>query len=319
MSRDFAHATAEQVVNSIECTMLYSDGVSAATVASFLEIPEDVAKRALMAAKQIGALAVDPSSGHFIVGNPFSRFFVFGDHKRKSVLFRLFLESYDIFLFFRDRLDATSSADTAAKNTKSRFGITAHYEEIKGALLDWATYSQALVSEGANQYKMDTTIRQHPIEALLPLASDSATIRTKVIEMLDDAFSACSDRDVIVPLVTGLGYALSGNSRESIMNSGNAVESFLVILGNEIGANLSGATGIYSKIEKISATKAVPKKLKDMAKFVGSMRNAADHGTDSDIHASWEFFGRAGSEYSSCAISLIVSLHRWNKGTGFVL
>jgi hypothetical protein len=90
-----------------------------------------------------------------------------------------------------------------------------------------------------------------------------------------------------------------------VVAAGNAVESFLEHKAAAVGANVAGATGINAKIEKYLEVKGLPKKLGFVGKYLGHVRNAADHGVDQDVGAAWEISPETSIEYVFVACSFV--------------
>jgi hypothetical protein len=76
---------------------------------------------------------------------------------------------------------------------------------------------------------------------------------------------------------------------EIIVFVGNACENFLVKVAADQNPaiSLAGATGIITKADKLRAGKAIAAKHLGFFQYIGNIRNAADHGIDTDINAQW--------------------------------
>jgi hypothetical protein len=57
-----------------------------------------------------------------------------------------------------------------------------------------------------------------------------------------------------------------------------------------MGVALTGASGINQKLDKFRSNNNLPKRVVAAAKYLGPIRNAADHGrdTDPDVNAVWK-------------------------------
>jgi hypothetical protein len=112
---------------------------------------------------------------------------------------------------------------------------------------------------------------------------------------------------VIVPLADALLRAKSGDSRGAVVTAGNAIESYLDDLATQKSVSLSGATGINAKLDRFDRAGTLPKKLVHVGKYLGHIRNAADHGTDADVGASWSIRKETGIEYVFVACSFVAA------------
>jgi hypothetical protein len=119
---------------------------------------------------------------------------------------------------------------------------------------------------------------------------------------------------VILPLAQALIHGRDGDGRGAVLNAGNAVESYLAALAGRVGVNISVAAGINAKLERFSAASRLPSKLVFVGKYLGHIRNAADHGTDPDVGAAWEIRDTTGKEYVFVACSFIFSARAHELG-----
>jgi len=92
-------------------------------------------------------------------------------------------------------------------------------------------------------------------------------------------------------------------------------------LANSQGVSLVGAAGINQKLDKFRPANKLPKKVVEAAKYLGQVRNAADHGVDvdHDVNALWGIQQDTGMLYLLVACSFISSALTFRDGAGFVL
>ena len=58
----------------------------------------------------------------------------------------------------------------------------------------------------------------------------------------------------------------------------------------------------------------LPKKLAAVDRYLGAVRNAADHGTDPDIGQAWQLQGSTGLDYIGVACSFVTACHHRENG-----
>jgi hypothetical protein len=222
---------------------------------------------------------------------------------------RILLESYQPFVTFRQQLRSTTSASTAANQTKALLDLDEHRETIKDTLLNLGTYSQALVTEGGGHYKPGDQEFQNPLQSLALAGSDMAAAESLVINQVGpDALVFCARDEVLIPLADAVCRARSGDPDGAVLHAGNAVESYLVAVAGHFSVPLGGAPGINAKLDQLDHAGKLPKKLIFMGKYLGHIRNAADHGIDQDIiNASWTISRGTGVEYPFVACSFIAA------------
>jgi hypothetical protein len=301
--RAFSPATAEQVIAAVEAILVHRNSADPPFVASFLDVPLDQAEAGLHLAVDMGFLAV--ANGKFSVRSPLCEFVATPTERQKAAVLRIVMESYEPFVTFRQRLTVTTASE-AARETKVLLDLDAHREEIKDTLISLGTYSGALVTEGGGHYRLESEESPNPLEVLAVASADMAAAEERVRTQLGADASGLASRDeVIIPLAEALLKARDGDARGAVMSAGNAVESSLTELAARQGVSLAGAPGINAKLDKFDQAGNLPKKLVFMGKYLGHVRNAADHGVDASVGASWSIRAATGIEYVFVAMSFI--------------
>lgn len=303
MPRTFSPATAEQVVAAVDAVLVTRGPADPAVVAAFLDVPLDQAAAGLRLAVDIGFLSED--EGKFAVASPLCEFVATPHERQKAAVLRIAMESYEPFVTFRQRLTVTTESE-AARQTKALFNFDVHREEIKDTLISLGTYSGALVTAGGGHYRLESEMAQNPIEVIARAAAEMAAAEELIRTRLgSDAVTVASRDEVILPLAEALLKANGEDPRGAVVQAGNAVESYLVPFAGRAGVSIEGATGINSKLDRFDQARVLPKKVIFMGKFLGHVRNAADHGVDPDIAASWTIRSETGFEYVFVALSFI--------------
>jgi hypothetical protein len=303
-------STAEQVVHAIEATAIAGRPIDAATVGAFGDMPTERAEAALALATDLGLLSEDANS--YEPASPLCIFFASGLQERSAAALRIALESYEPFVLFRSRLPYTTTASDAARQTKAKLGLTGHHDEIRDTLVSLGTYSHGLRAVGGGQYELPGDEAAPAIHTIAAACADLAAAEAKVRAHLGErAVPLSSTSEVIQPLSDALLRA----GREDADGAGNALEAYLVDLAGRKAVNITGANGINAKLERIADQEGLPPKLRRISKYVGDIRNAADHGPDPDVgNASWTIRSNTGVEYVFVSCSFIASLAKWEAG-----
>jgi len=304
MPRIFYQSTAELLVQVAEAVCTHHE-CDLQFVQDFCDLSNAQASGALELTADIGLISKDGNK--FKPDSPLIRFLCTPDESRKAAILRVLLESYEPFVKFRERLLATSSVDTAAQQTKVVLELSAHREEIKDTLISLGTYTKAIQSEGGGRYTSNNnnlTNQLHEIADSCGDLSDAvACIRTEIGDYSDSV-----DRvEVIQPLASALLKARNNLPTEAVAEAATAIESYLARLADRTGVNLAGATGLNSRLEKFRCNNVLPKKIVESGKYLGQVRNAADHGVDvdPDVGAVWEILESTGIQYIFVACSFI--------------
>lgn len=316
MPRAFAKSTAELVVQVVAAVQA-SGTADSALVQSFCDLSQTQADDALALAVDLGFLKL--TAAKYKSATQLTSFITTPDDRRKAALLRILLESFDPFVTFRQRLVATASADQAARETKALLDLSAHREDIKDTLISLGTYTGAIVSLGGGQYEMGTTDLVDPIEAVAATANDMASAEQLIRQRIGSRSDKTDRQDVVMPLAEALLKAKANDARGAVVDAARAVESFLAVLSQRQGVSLAGANGIVQKVDKFRPGNHLPKKIVESARYLGQIRNAADHGidVDPDVGAVWSILPHTGALYVLVACAFMCSCLEREDGAGF--
>lgn len=313
MPREFSSATAEQVLSVVSAVVATQKPTDAQFVAWFCDLPQDPVEKALELAVDLGFLK--RRSTKFSTVSPLCKHLRTPVAQEKAAILRVMIESYEPFLTFREGIESSGNADTAAQETKTLLNIDAHREDIKNTLVNLATFSGALTHLGGGRYQRDTKSLGDMFEALADGMANVAEAEHRIREAIGvQASPAVSYENVIVPLTDSLRFALAGEAREAVLNAGNAIESFLNEYAAAQRVSLAGAMGINAKLDRLRNARRLPTKLTFKGKYLGHTRNAADHGVDQEVAAAWRITRSTGQEFVFVACSFIGNLMAYREG-----
>lgn len=306
MPRQFAHSTAEQVIQAIDAVNA-SGAATVEQVESFCALSKDQAQNALSLAVDLGLLKLKRKQ--YIPCNPLVRFIATPEESIKSALMRVMLESYTPFVVFRQRLAATDSPDLAAQQTKSLCDLDAHREDIKHTLISLGTYSSALIGQGGGRYATANNETGNSLLVLADAAQDLASSEHLIRKQIGSRADVVDRQEVLIPLSSALLKAKSGDGLGAVADAARGIESFLARLGDRKQVSLAGANGIVQKLDKFRSNNILAKKTVEAAKYLGHVRNAADHGVDidPDVGQVWHIQVSTGLNYVFVACAFIAS------------
>ncbi|MDO8588718.1 MAG: hypothetical protein Q7T82_16945 [Armatimonadota bacterium] len=313
MPRAFSQSTAEQMVAAVNAVIAARSPRTVDFVVQFSDMSKNQAEQALSLAVDMGMLAQDVDE--YLPESPLCRFLATPDERQKAAVVRVALESYEPFTVFRMRLAATGDTSTAAQETIAILQLVGHKEDVKNTLLSLGTFSQALTVLTGGKYQMGTDALNNDLDVLAQACTDRFAAENRIrLQLEPDAAGLVSVDSVLVPLAHALLYAIQeGGARSAVVHAGNAVDSYLSELANRLGATLAG-TGINQKLNDLRGQKQLPTKLLNVGYYLGHVRNAADHGTDTDVNAAWNVRRSTGLEYVYVACSFIAAVTTWEKG-----
>ena len=309
----FYPTTALHVVGAIDCAVLSRDGADKALVASFLDIVDTQAENALLMAESLGLLCRSPAGQKFRPNGLLPKLLVSCNASKRPYVFRLALEQYEPFVFFTNRLTQSQTAQEAARAVKALCTLTVHREEIASTLTDLGTFSSSLRVEAGG--------------LLLPRGRDDEDYLSVTGEVLDDRQTALlfvnrqlgvsasqwiDQANVLDHLVMAYQRAALSHddSRAPIVHAANAIESVLDQIATHYTVPLAGATGINAKADRLyqAAPRRITTKHLNVLKYLGHVRNAADHGVDHETGHVWAISEGTAFEYIHVAITTVSSL-----------
>lgn len=223
---------------------------------------------------------------------------------------RIIIQLYEPLIIFLEELQATGEPMESARRTKERLDLVYDQSDIKDTLWSLATYSGALKAGSGNSFVADSQGESYALQVLARGSKEESGAIAAIREVLgENAASKVSHVDVIVPLANALQHASRENAaREAVMQASNAIENFLNIYARQTGVSLQGAHGINAILDRLKNSGKLPSKLHNVGKYVGHVRNAADHGMDNEINAAWKITAATGRNFVFVAANLICAI-----------
>jgi hypothetical protein len=307
--------TAEQVMAAVEAVVANGADASADLIAAFLDTTPVRATAALDMAVELNLLS--KHAALYRISSPLCRYTL--NPEQKAAVLRVALEAYHPFNKFRERLVSTADVSLAAKQTKTLCGLDADRDGVRDTLVSFGTYSHALITAGAGNYQLEVGSHANHLQVLSAACSElmaaEGRIRTQIGPEAENVLAAHRD-NVIVPLADALMRASNKDAPGAVQQAGNAVEAHIDALAARRGVVLTGATGIMSKLQKFeNPVRHLPAKLVQVGTYLGSVRNAADHGGDAHISgARWRIRNATGLEYVYVACSFIAATIAFERG-----
>ncbi|MCK4304895.1 MAG: hypothetical protein KAY24_11715 [Candidatus Eisenbacteria sp.] len=311
MPFEIYRTTAEHIIGAADAALQSQVGVDAELVAAFLDTTKDSARDALLMACQL-SLVDEPTKDAFRVRSPCVKYLCTSIRDEKAAVMRFLLEQYEPFQIFKLRLDyATGVVGEASTQTRALCGIAAHRDAVSATLVDLGTYANAIRSQGAGLYLPIDAGHNEYLKVIDEVIADRQAIELYVGRRLGREAVDWIDRgDVLENIITAYQRlaACEDDSRAPIVHAGNAFESFLAQLGAHHGVSLANSHGINAKADALAKANKLSGKHRFMAKYLGHVRNAADHGSDSEIGQQWKVCSHTSKEYVNVTFTMIRNL-----------
>ena len=276
-------APAEDIVGVVDAVLAKPADCKKDFISEFADISLVQTENALHMAEQLRLVTCDNATSSYTSQSYIARLMVSSrDDKHKAALFRLILEQYEPFVTFKTRYAFANSIDLACKQVKSMYSMSSDYKDIRNAIITIATYSKAMLNDGASSYSLNSDDVSY-IEILELTLKFKANDDNALRNQLGDKVCQFIDTDkVFNPLSDAYSKIqnIAIDPKAPIQYAGNAFESFLQQIADKHNISLAGKSGIGQKSDALSAV--LSKKHRGMINYIVQVRNGADHGADAD-------------------------------------
>lgn len=316
MPYEIYQASAENVIAATDAALQKPEGVDENLVSDFIDTTPAYARDALNMARELTLLR-ESQPGQFVPDAKCALYLCTAVRESKAAILRYILEQYEPYRTFKIRLELTGVVGEAANQTKALHNIAAHRQLISATFIDLGTYAQSLFSEGGGLYRARQDDPKVYLTILNQVIQDRETATLSVRKLLGSTAADWVDStSVLENLITAYQRAAVAqiDSRAPIVHAANAVESFLVQVANYHGVNIQNAQGINAKADTIAQANHLLTKHKFMIKYLGHVRNAADHGVDAEIGVQWDVSPNTAIEYVHVAQSVISAIVKQLNG-----
>lgn len=307
MNYNIVLTTAEDIVAVVDAVVAKGVNVSKDFITEFTGIAtDDQVTKAIHMACELQLIQCDSSNDNYNPQSFLARKLVSAtSDEQKAVFMRLILEQYAPYNTFKTRYSFTKSIDLACRQTKTLHSMTSNERDIKNTLISIATYAKALKSEGANLYSFAE--ESDAIEIISEALHNASITEESLRSFWGEGLYTFSDTsNVFQPLVEAFQKTKSNaiDTRAVVVCAANAFESFLNDFAIKNSVSLTGKNGILQK--STALTQYLSKKHRGMIDYIGQVRNAADHGADSDENNQmWTVTAETATLYP-CIVAVVI-------------
>jgi hypothetical protein len=318
MPRPFFDSTAEQVVQVVDA-IHFKRKADDSFLEKFCDLSAEQIRNATGLAEDLGL--INRPGAEWEPSSILASFFSSSIEAQKAAALRIVLEKYTPFLVYRERLEATNSADAAAQEVKTFLDLDADRVQIKDTLISLGTYTGAISVQGAGRYSSSTEPLANQLKELASACADEVAAESRIRDQIGGRNNLLDRQEVLVTLSQALLKAERGQASDAVKDAAIALESFLARLANKMGVNLAGADAIIQKMERFRAGNKLPKKIIEASKYLGQIRNAVDHGVDvdPDIQAVWHIQYWSGLLYVYVTCQIIAACLERDAGSDFII
>lgn len=315
MPYNIVFSTAEDIVGVVDAILAKPQNCSKDYICEFADISMMQAENALLIAKELNLISLN-SNGTYESDSFLARLIVSSRNDvHKAAIMRLVLEQYEPYTMFKKRHGFTGSMDLASKQIKTLYSMSSSYKDIRNTIINIGTYSRALINDGANTYcfNQDEISYIEILELALKFKANDDNALAK--QLGDGTCSYIDTKKVFEPLSEAYSKIQNVDSDKNtiILYSGNAFESFLQQIADENGISLEGKAGISAKTDALSSV--ISKKHRGMIQYIIQIRNAADHGADSNEGGRvWDISDDSAQFYPMIVSSIIRDIVSYKNG-----
>lgn len=318
MIYSIVQTTAEDILFVIDAVYAKPENCNSKFICDFTDLSESQVKNALHMAQEFSLVTFDSNTSTYKGNSSLARLMLSTrTEEQKAAIMWLILDQYEPYRVFKDRLMRNDTLDQAAKKVKAIFDMKLSSSEIKETITNIATYSKAIINNGARNYKLNQDETSH-IDILERVLYNKANDNNILLSLLGERiYDDLNKETIIVPLLDAFSkiQATPTDGKSIILYAANAFESFLVQLGSERNISLIGKNGIIAKSNMLSFSK----KHKGMIEYLGHVRNASDHGADpSENNTSWAVYDETAKIYPFVVVNLIKAIKEYENTTLYV-
>lgn len=312
MAFNVSQTNAEEIIGATDAVVQKHNGADIQLIADFLATTPTNAQNAANMAVELGLIRYDGTSLYF-PKLPYANYLVTSNQIQKASVLRFFLEEYEPYKYFKNRLLITNSSLEASNQVKTVLGLTAHRTELNHTFISLGTFTNSIINEGAGNFSPNANNDYEFISITEEVIHNRQSAELKIRERLGEPLIQwINNQDVYEPIVTAYQRAANTqiDERAPIVSAGNAIESFLTQIAAHLNVQLNNAHGINAKIDRITQAGHLSDKHKQICKYLGHIRNACDHGIDQQIGQAWSISQETGVEYVHVALSAMKSIYR---------
>jgi len=318
MALTIPDASAEGILAAAEAVHYTRPSIDLSLIAGYMRAPEDRAREALKGATLLGFLR-EPTEGAFEPAEETLRLTIHSNSAERRTLFRFRLECFPPFRLFKERVLCGDSPLESVDKVRHLYSIESpDRSKLKEVFQQWGQFANALVSDIAG-----TTLVAASSDALEPAylkAVGSAVAKAEgarvfiqrrlgeehfarlPLEAVDNLSSALTRCESKHDPKTDIAFAI-GTAMEKVLSS--------IAASSQPPVDLTGTTGINTMAERLKGNAVITGKHVGLIHAIGAIRNAADHGVDTEIARAWSLTHDALLDLTLLTLDVVRSLFEW--------
>lgn len=280
------------LIDVIEAVYVLEDKAILDKIMEYSDITQDSANKALIMAIQLQF--VKKSEDRYESVLPFARLLTNAKITEKKNILKFKLMEHEPFSFFARLILKGEDVTRAASKTKSVFSIKGSTTILKNTFLDLGIFSRifAETDKGVEASLDSEPDIRNLFESISAILNDETQMLSFIESQLDQSVSEYIEE--FKKRLIAAGIKFGSNPKICVKDASDIFEDFLKKLCSDESIDITRATGIIEVGDKLKSGGKVTSKHQGFIYFIGQMRNAFKHNTDSEIGRSW----KASSELS---------------------
>jgi hypothetical protein len=280
-------------------------------VLEYSDISKDSAEKALKMAIQLELVKLE--NGKYKAELPFARLITNAKRIEKKAILKFRLMEYPPFKFFVSLILRNEDATRAASKTKTRFSISGSTTILKNTFLDLGSFARVF---DETEQGITMIIKEQPeiisvFETIGNILNDETQIEGFVNNQLDD--SAIEFLGDLKDRLISAGSKFPSDQIACIKETADVFEDFLKKIASDASINISDTNGLIEVGNRLKGNSKIASKHQGFINFVGQMRNAFKHTTDSEVGKSWNVSSDLSLEVFLVTLSAINSIVLYYK------
>ena len=274
------------LLDIVEAVNVLEDRATLPEIVQYSDIDTDSAEKALKMAIQL--MLVKNDGGVYKPERPFARLLSNAKTTDKKAILKFILMQYEPFKFFFGLILRGEDITRATIKTKTVFNITGSTTILKNTFLELGSFSQVFTEADRG---IEPIFKEEPeivevFKSIQNTLNDEVQIETYIANQLDTAVVEYLG-DLKERLVTA-GMKFGSEPISCIKETADVFEDFLKKIANDESVDISRARGFIEIGDRLKSDEKIATKHLGFINFVGHMRNAFTHTTDSEVNQSWQ-------------------------------
>jgi hypothetical protein len=283
---EIVEVNSRSLIDVIESIYLLRDKTTKENITSYCDISDKTAENSLLFAIELKLIQIDADK--YVSISPLNRIITNAKKNDRKNIFKFLLLEYPPFLFFIEQIERNEDPTQAAIKTKTVFSMTGSATILKNSFIELGLYSKILNDTDGGY----TVIHNEDTDFNLIFESITKTLMND--EQAGEYISSLFDARILDYISEYKSRLITSSSKfesdrkTSILESADIFEDYLKKITSDLGISLKKINGIIEIGNELKRNDKICNKHLGYITYIGQIRNALKHTTDTEIGRSWE-------------------------------